>query len=67
VDDAQKGTWMDLTIRPQVAVEVELQPDSTVEASWALPGGSRLTILLRPDDAASLKERISLLLLMVDR
>lgn len=57
--------WMDLTVRPEASVEVELQPDNTVELSWAMANDSRLTLLLRPDDANRLSEKLRLLLLMV--
>jgi hypothetical protein len=59
--------WLDLTIRPETAPEVELQPDNTVELSWPLDeSGSRITLLLTPDHARSLNERMGLRLLMVE-
>ena len=65
--DEMRRMWLDLTLRPQVPVEIDLQPDNTVELSWPLPGESRATLLLTPDDAAALHKRLGLLLLMVER
>lgn len=62
---ADSLTWVDLTIRPEAAPEVELQPDDTVEVTWPMTNGSRLTILLRPDDARVLSGKLGLRLLMV--
>jgi hypothetical protein len=62
-----EGTWLDLTVRPPDKAEVDLQPDGTIELSWPLGEKSRVTILLAPDVALALTERIGLLLLMVER
>ena len=59
--------WIDLTIRPQVEAEVDLQPDNTVELSWPLPDGSRATVLLQPEHARDLNDKMGMRLLMVDR
>lgn len=58
-------TWVDLTVRPEAEAEVEVQADDTVEVTWAMTNGSRLTILLRPDDARALTDRMKLRLLLV--
>lgn len=62
----QSHPWLDMTIRPNVDPEVVLQPDNSVELSWPMPGRSRLTILLRPDEANELHRVLGLKLLMVD-
>lgn len=62
----EKAAWLDLTIRPQGEPEVDLQADNSVELSWPMPGDSRFTILLRPDEATELNKRLALLLLMVE-
>lgn len=59
--------WLDMTIRPQVEVEVDLQADNSIELSWPFPGASRLTILLQPDEADHLHKHLGRKLLLVER
>ena len=59
--------WLDLTIRPATDCEVDVQPDgnNTFELSWALPGSSRITVLIGPDDAKGLSARLAELVVLV--
>lgn len=58
--------WVDITVRCPEDAEVDVQPISnTIELSWPLPGGSRATVLLKPDAARRLNERLGELLMLV--
>ena len=66
MDQSRTDTWMDLTLRVASDCEVDVQPaDNTFELSWSLPEGSRATILVSPDAARRLHERIGGLLMMI--
>lgn len=59
------GNWMDLTLRVASDAEVDVQPDQTVELSWALDEGSRATILLDPESAKRMNARLGELLMLI--
>lgn len=59
------GPWMDLTLRAVRDAEVEVQPDNTVELSFPLGDDSRATLLIPPDLAKRLNERLGELLMLI--
>jgi len=58
---------MDMTVRVNSQVEIELQPDSTIELSWPVAETSRFTLLLSPAEATELHRLLGLKLLLVER
>jgi hypothetical protein len=58
---------MDMTVRPHSPVAVALLADNSVELSWSMPGNGQYVILLAPDEATDLHEKLGLKLLMVER
>jgi len=63
----EQSPWMDMTVRVASQVEVELQPDSTVELSWPIAETSRFTLLLSPAEATELHRLLGLKLLVVEQ
>ena len=56
---------MDLTIRVPEDCEVDVEPDNTVQLSWSLGAGSRATILLEPESAKRLSQRLAELVVLI--
>jgi len=56
---------MDLTIRVEEDCEVDVQPDNTVELSWPMGGSSILTVLVEPESAKRLSQRLAELVMLI--
>ncbi|MGQ0805422.1 MAG: hypothetical protein ACT4PI_16360 [Actinomycetota bacterium] len=59
--------WLDLTLKlkKECQVDVDVLPDSTVELSFPLGGGSRATILVPPDTAKRMNAELGGLLMLI--
>jgi len=56
---------MDLTIRVPGDCDVDVEPDYTVELSWPLGNGARTTILVEPESAKRLSQRLAELVMLI--
>lgn len=57
--------WMDLTLRVKQDCEIEVEPDHTVELSWRLGDDSRATVLIEPEAAKRLSQRLAELVVLI--
>lgn len=62
---AMAKNWMDLTLRVKEDAEVDVEPDKTVELSWPIGGSSRATVLLEPEAAKRLSQRLAELVVLI--